>query len=217
MWKESIKLGQIHQSHSHKLQSNTQPCHSRNAIFPYLWKRPQPTTTPTSRTNVMIPRRSRIWLTQPGSTLSSTSYCQENTGWKLLQWTLPAHWKSSHWKNKVMQCQRCSTQTTSWILEYQHTIWQSWKIHQPFCEFANYQAHWLRWKSYSCTKSHVYNLHWSSLQHSRHDHTHQYNNTGESGVSITPTSIQSLPHMSFLDHHTSCIIGKSREATENAH
>ena len=40
--KGSIKLGQIHKSSSHKLQSNTKPCHSRNTIFlvygrdPYL-------------------------------------------------------------------------------------------------------------------------------------------------------------------------------------
>ena len=36
-------------------------------------------------TSATIPRRSRIWLTQPGSTLSSPSHCQKNTGWKLLQ------------------------------------------------------------------------------------------------------------------------------------
>ena len=39
-----------------------------------LQKRPQLTFTPTSGTNAMIPRRSRIWITQPGSTPSSPSH-----------------------------------------------------------------------------------------------------------------------------------------------
>ena len=47
-------------------------------LFFSLWKRPQPTITPTSRTDAMIPRGSAIWLTQPGSTPSSLSHCQEN-------------------------------------------------------------------------------------------------------------------------------------------
>ena len=34
----------------------------------------------TSRTDAMIPRRSGIWLTQPGSTPSIPNHCQENTG-----------------------------------------------------------------------------------------------------------------------------------------
>ena len=75
----SIKVGQIYQPSSHKLQVNTQLCHSRNAIFPHLWQKPKPTITPTSRTNAMIPKLPRIWFTQPGSTLSSPSHCQENT------------------------------------------------------------------------------------------------------------------------------------------
>ena len=32
-----------------------------------------------------------------------------------------------------------------------------------------------------------------------------------------PTSIESLPHMPFLDHHSSCIFRKSGEAVENVH
>ena len=54
--KGSIQLGQINQPSSCKVQINTQPCHSRNTIFPYLWQRPQPTITRTSRTDAMIPR-----------------------------------------------------------------------------------------------------------------------------------------------------------------
>ena len=77
LWKGSIKLGQMHLSSAHKLQSNTQPCHSRNTTFPHLWERPKPTITRTSGTDTMIPRRSRIWLTEPGSTSSSPSYCKE--------------------------------------------------------------------------------------------------------------------------------------------
>ena len=36
-------------------------------------------------------------------------------------------------------------------------------------------------------------------------------------MSTIPTSIESLPHTSFLDHHSSCIFGKFREAMENVH
>ena len=51
-----------------------------------------------------------------------------------------------------------------------------------------------------------------------HDDTHQYNShMGEAGVSIIPTSIESLPHASFLDHYSLCIFRKSGEAMENAH
>ena len=58
----------------------------------------------------------------------------------------------------------------------------------------------------------VNNLHSSSFQPIIHDHTHQYNNhMGESRVSIIPTSIESLPHMSFLDHPSPCIFGKPGE------
>ena len=136
----------------------------------------------------MLPRWSRIWLTQPGSPSSGPSHCKESTRWKPLQdcpetidreppsfkigdrvyfknkttrqmgpqmdiwiqgcpywgWqTLPTYWKSRYWKNKLMQCQRCSTQTTSRILEHWHTIWQIWQIHQPPWKFANYHTQWL--------------------------------------------------------------------------
>ena len=47
-----------------------------------------------------------------------------------------------------------------------------------------------------------------------HDPIHQYNIMGELRISIAPASIRSLPHTSFLDHHSSCIIGKPREAME---
>ena len=46
--------------------------------FFLIYGKPKCTITPTSRTDAMIPRTSRIWLTQPGSTLSSPSHCQEN-------------------------------------------------------------------------------------------------------------------------------------------
>ena len=46
-----------------------------------------------------------------------------------------------------MQCQRCGTQATSRIMEHQHAIWQSWKIHQPPYKFANYHTHWLKMKT----------------------------------------------------------------------
>ena len=63
----------------------------------------------------------------------------------------------------------------------------------------------------------VNNMQSSSFQHSMHDHTCQYINMGEQRISIVPASIKSLPHMSFLDHHSSCIIGNSRVALENVH
>ena len=75
-----------------------------------------------------------------------------------------------------------------------------------------------RWTPYSCTLSPINNLHTSASQHIMHDHTHQYSNhMGESGVSIIPASIESLPQESFLNHYHSCICGKSREAMENVH
>ena len=49
------------------------------------------------------------------------------------------------------------------------------------------------------------------------DHTHQYNNMGEQRISTVPTRIESLPHTSFLENHSSCIIEKSGEAIENVH
>ena len=48
-----------------------------------------------------------------------------------------------------------------------------------------------------------------------HDHIHQYNNMGEQRIRTFPASITSLPHTSFLGHHSSCITGKCREAMEN--
>ena len=72
-------------------------------------------------------------------------------------------------------------------------------------------------KLYLCTYSPVYNLHSSSFQHSMHDHTHQYNNMGEQRISIVPATIECLPHMSFLDNHSSCNIGKYEEAMETVH
>ena len=44
-----------------------------------LWQRSKPTITPTSRANTMIPRQSRICLTQPGSPSSSSSHFKGNT------------------------------------------------------------------------------------------------------------------------------------------
>ena len=65
--KGSIILGQIYKPSSSKLQSYTKPCHSRNTIFSSLWRTPNPALTPTSGTDAIIPRRSRIWLTHPGA------------------------------------------------------------------------------------------------------------------------------------------------------
>ena len=53
---------------------------SETPFFSHLWQRSKPTFTPSSGTNAMIPRQSRIWLTQPGSPSSSPSHCKENTG-----------------------------------------------------------------------------------------------------------------------------------------
>ena len=44
---------------------------------------------------------------------------------------------------KVWSCYGCSTWTSSTILEHWYTIWQSWKIHQPPCEFTKYHSQWL--------------------------------------------------------------------------
>ena len=50
-----------------------------------------------------------------------------------------------------------------------------------------------------------------------HDHTCQYNNMGDQRISIVPASIKSLSLMSFLDNHSSVIIGKPGEAMEYVH
>ena len=71
------------------------------------------------------------------------------------QWTLPSYWKSGYWKNKIMQHQRCSTQTTSRTMEYQHSIWQSRKIHQPSCKIPNYYTHRLKMKNSTHVHRHL--------------------------------------------------------------
>ena len=50
-----------------------------------------------------------------------------------------------------------------------------------------------------------------------YDHTHQYNNTGAQRISTVPASIKSLPHMSFLDNHSACLIGKYGETMKTVH
>ena len=50
-----------------------------------------------------------------------------------------------------------------------------------------------------------------------HDHTCQYNNTGEQSVSTVPACIKILPCPSFLDDHNPCIVGKYGEAMEDVH
>ena len=39
----------------------------------------------------------------------------------------------------------------------------------------------------------------------------------EQRISIVPASIKSLPHTSFLDNHSLCILGKYGEAMETVH
>ena len=48
------------------------------------------------------------------------------------------------------------------------------------------------------------------------DCTHKYN-MGEQRISAAPVCIKSLLHISFLDNHSSCIIGKYGEAMETVH
>ena len=73
-----------------------------------------------------------------------------------------------------------------------------------------------RWTPYSCKKSPVNNLHSSSLQHIVLGYTHWCNSPrGELRVCIIPTSIESLPHPPFLDHHSSHIFRKSGKTMED--
>ena len=161
---------------SHKLQNNTQPCHSWKTIFPHLWQRPKT----CHYTNLLSPLQRFLGDTESGllnleahhlalaiakktldenhfRTAEKTTdkeppsfkigdrvYCKKQTTKQVgsqmetgiqdcpvlnMQWMLPTQWKSSYWKNKTMQCQRCSTWTTSGTLEHWYTVWQSWKIH----------------------------------------------------------------------------------------
>ena len=50
-----------------------------------------------------------------------------------------------------------------------------------------------------------------------HDCTHQYNNMREQRISTVPACVKSVSHMSFLDDHSSSIIGKYGEAVEAVH
>ena len=73
-----------------------------------------------------------------------------------------------------------------------------------------------RWTPYSCIQSPVDSLHSSSLQYIVLGYAHQCNSPPqEQGVCIIPTSIESLPHLPFLDHHSSHIFRKSGETMEN--
>ena len=56
-------------------------------------------------------------------------------------------------------------------------------------------------------------LHSSSFQYSMHDCTHQYH-TGKQRISTVPACIESIPHLSLLDDHSSYIIRKYGEAME---
>ena len=49
-----------------------------------------------------------------------------------------------------------------------------------------------------------------------HDHTH-WCHTGEQRISTVPACIKSIPHLSLLDDHSSCITGKYGEAMEAVH
>ena len=84
LWEGSNKLGQIPQTNTCHLQSNTKSCHSGDTIFSCLWQRSQPTTTSTFRINAMLPRWPRIWATQPRRLSTGTSYCKEDIRWELL-------------------------------------------------------------------------------------------------------------------------------------
>ena len=48
-------------------------------------------------------------------------------------------------------------------------------------------------------------------------HHHQYDNMEEQRISTVPACSKSLPHTSFLDDHSSCIVGKYGEAMEVVH
>ena len=65
------------------------------------------------------------------------------------------HIENQATEKKVMQHQRCSPQTPSRIMECQHTIWQSWKIHQPSCKFTNCHTHQLKMKNFTHVHSHL--------------------------------------------------------------
>ena len=208
------------------------------------------------------PRRSRIWLTQPWSTLPSLAIAKKTLDencFRTAQKTTdreppsfkignrvyfkkkkPGKWDLKQRPGYQIFCiehdghylhiKNLVTGKTS-LCNFKDVVLKPpvelWNINTQFGRAGrciNHPANlptimftdW-RWKLYSCTYSYVNNLHSSSFQHSMHDHTHQYNNMGEQGISIVPASIKSLPHMSSLDHHSSCIIGKSREGMENVH
>ena len=58
----------------------------------------------------------------------------------------------------------------------------------------------------------------SSLQYIPLGNTCQFNtSTGELRICTISPSIESLPHTSFMDHHSSCFIGRFRETKEDVY
>ena len=60
-----------------------------------------------------------------------------------VQWTFSAYWKPSHRKSTILQCEGCSTWTSSGILEHRYPIWQNWKRYQLPCQSTYHKSHWL--------------------------------------------------------------------------
>ena len=59
------------------------------------------------------------------------------------QWTFSTYWKPCHRKSMILQCEGCSTWTSSRILEHRYPVWQSWKIYQPPCKPTHHMSPWL--------------------------------------------------------------------------
>ena len=64
-------INQVHASY----RVTPNPCHSRNPIFPSLWKRSQFTHASAFRIHAMIFGRSRLWNAQSWSSQTSLSHC----------------------------------------------------------------------------------------------------------------------------------------------
>ena len=77
LWKRPHQLGQVSKPSTHQLLGNTKSCHGWDIFLYGVWKRPKPTLTPASWTNVTFPRWPRVKKTQFRTSSPCTSHCKE--------------------------------------------------------------------------------------------------------------------------------------------
>ena len=199
MQKRSIKLGQVHKLSSHKLQSDTKPCHSWNTIFLVYGRDPNlplhqilelmqqflgylesgllnleahclalAITKKTLDENCFRTAQKTTDREPPSFKIGDRVYIKNK---QLGKWDLkwrPGYWivliehnghylyiKNQLWEKQDHAMSEMSYSSHSKTMEHQHALWQRWKIHQPFCKFANYYSCRLKMKNSTHVHSHL--------------------------------------------------------------